>query len=102
MSTPIENDSLGRGLLNPIQKSGSACSPFRKNRSTRRFCPATRAAVALRDTVAPMRMPVGWFMGEDLLPGLVVDRFAEVAVMQALGYGSPQRLLADLLMQEAG
>jgi 23S rRNA (cytosine1962-C5)-methyltransferase len=40
----------------------------------------------------------------DLLPGLVVDRFADVAVMQALSYGIDARkdLLGELLIQECG
>ncbi|HMV00974.1 MAG TPA: class I SAM-dependent rRNA methyltransferase [Rhodocyclaceae bacterium] len=97
---------LGRGLYNPHSKIRVRLLTFQEEPVDEAFfARRLRAAVALRDTVAPHANACRLVHGEsDLLPGLVVDRFGEVAVMQALGYGMDLRkeLLADLLMQEAG
>lgn len=97
---------FGRGLYNPHSKIRIRLLTFQEELIDEAFFAARlRAAVALRRTVTPHANACRLVHGEsDLLPGLVVDRFADVAVMQALGYGMDLRkdLLGDLLVQEAG
>ncbi len=97
---------FGRGLFNPHSKIRIRLLTFHEEPVDEAFFAGRiRAAAALRRTVTPHANACRLIHGEsDLLPGLVVDRFADVAVMQALGYGIDQRkgLLGDLLVQEAG
>jgi 23S rRNA (cytosine1962-C5)-methyltransferase len=97
---------FGRGLFNPHSKIRIRMLTFQDEPIDDDFFAARlRAAAALRRTVAPHATACRLVHGEsDLLPGLVVDRFADVAVMQTLGYGMDLRkeLLGDLLVQEAG
>ena len=97
---------FGRGLFNPHSKIRIRLLTFHEEPIDEAFFAARlRAAAALRRTVTPHANACRLVHGEsDLLPGLVVDRFADVAVMQALGYGMDLRkdLLGDLLVQEAG
>ncbi|ULA58428.1 MAG: Ribosomal RNA large subunit methyltransferase I [Nitrospira sp.] len=97
---------FGRGLFNPHSKIRIRLLTFHEEPIDEAFFAGRlRAAAALRRTVTPHADACRLVHGEsDLLPGLVVDRFADVAVMQALGYGMDQRkeLLGDLLVQEAG
>lgn len=97
---------FGRGLYNPHSKIRIRLLTFQEELIDEAFFAARlRAAVALRRTVTPHANACRLVHGEsDLLPGLVVDRFADVAVMQALGYGMDLRkeMLGELLVQEAG
>lgn len=97
---------LGRGLFNPHSKIRVRLLTFQEELVDEAFFAARlRAAATLRRMVTPHANACRLVHGEsDLLPGLVVDRFADVAVMQALGYGMDVRkdLFGDLLMQEAG
>lgn len=97
---------FGRGLFNPHSKIRIRLLTFQEEPIDEAFFAGRlRAAVALRRTVTPHANACRLVHGEsDLLPGLVVDRFADVAVMQTLGYGMDLRkeLLGDLLVQEAG
>lgn len=97
---------FGRGLYNPHSKIRIRLLTFHEEPVDEAFFAGRlRAAAALRRTVTPHANACRLVHGEsDLLPGLVVDRFADVAVMQALGYGMDLRkeLLGDLLVQEAG
>lgn len=97
---------FGRGLFNPHSKIRIRLLTFQEEPIDEAFFAGRlRAAAALRRTVTPHASACRLVHGEsDLLPGLVVDRFADVAVMQALGYGMDLRkeLLGDLLVREAG
>ncbi|MCW5798437.1 MAG: class I SAM-dependent rRNA methyltransferase [Nitrospira sp.] len=97
---------FGRGLFNPHSKIRIRLLTFHEEPIDEAFFAARlRTAAALRRTVTSHANACRLVHGEsDLLPGLVVDRFADVAVMQALGYGMDLRkeLLGDLLVQEAG
>jgi 23S rRNA (cytosine1962-C5)-methyltransferase len=101
-----QNKFFGRGLYNPHSKIRIRLLTFQEEPIDEAFFAARlRAAAALRHIVAPHANACRLVHGEsDLLPGLVVDRFADVAVMQALGYGMDLRkeMLGDLLVQEAG
>ncbi|MBI5067752.1 MAG: class I SAM-dependent rRNA methyltransferase [Deltaproteobacteria bacterium] len=64
-----------------------------------------RSALELRERTFPGEPSVRLVHGEaDLLPGVVVDRYGEVAVLQTLIPATDRRkeLLADLLVQLAG
>ncbi len=64
-----------------------------------------QSAARLRQRMALSSNAYRLVHGEsDLLPGLIVDRYGDVAVMQTLSYGMDQRkeLLADLVMDETG
>ncbi|HAP38840.1 MAG TPA: rRNA large subunit methyltransferase I, partial [Nitrospira sp.] len=80
---------LGRGLFNPHSKIRVRLLTFQEEPVDEAFFAARlRAAATLRRTVTPHANACRLVHGEsDLLPGLVVDRFADVAVMQTLGYG---------------
>ena len=97
---------FGRGLYNPHSKIRIRLLTFQDEPiDDDFFARRVRAAAALRQTVAAHTNACRLVHGEsDLLPGLVVDRFADVAVMQTLGYGMDLRkeLLGELLVQEAG
>ena len=97
---------FGRGLFNPHSKIRIRLLTFQEEPIDEAFFAGRlRAAAALRRTVTPHANACRLVHGEsDLLPGLVVDRFADVAVMQALGYGMDLRkeLLGDLLVREGG
>ncbi len=97
---------VGRGLYNPHSKIRVRLLTCRDEPvDDAFFAGRVRAAVALRAVVASDTTACRLIYGEsDLLPGLVVDRFADTAVMQTLGYGMDLRkeLLADLLLQEGG
>ena len=97
---------FGRGLYNPHSKIRIRLLTFHEEPIDEAFFAARlRAAAELRRAVTPHANACRLVHGEsDLLPGLVVDRFGDVAVMQALGFGMDLRkeLLGDLLVQEAG
>jgi 23S rRNA (cytosine1962-C5)-methyltransferase len=97
---------VGRGFYNPHSKIRVRLLTFREEPIDEAFfAERVRAAVALRQLVAAHATACRLVYGEgDLLPGLVVDRFADIAVMQTLGFGMDLRkdMLADLLVKEAG
>ena len=94
---------LGRGYINPASR-------IRVRLLTRRdepidepfFARRLRAAASLRQRVVAGTTAYRLVFGEgDLLPGLVVDRYGDVLVMQVLtaGIHRRQELLADLLLR---
>ena len=97
---------LGRGFYNPHSKIRVRLLTFQEEPIDEAFFAARlRSADALRRLVASSTNACRLVHGEsDLLPGLVIDRFADVAVMQALSYGMDARkeLLGDLLVRECG
>ncbi|MCE7966507.1 MAG: class I SAM-dependent rRNA methyltransferase [Nitrospira sp. NTP2] len=101
-----EKRFLGRGFYNPHSKIRVRLLSFQEEPIDEAFFVSRlRAAVALRRMVAPRTNACRLVYGEsDLLPGLVVDRFDDVAVMQTLGYGMDVRkdFLGALLVREAG
>ena len=103
---PIRKRFFGRGFYNPQSKIRVRLLTFQEEPIDDAFFAARlRAAAALRHMVASHTNACRLVHGEsDLLPGLVVDRFADVAVMQALSYGMDVRkeLLGELLVQECG
>lgn len=97
---------FGRGLYNPHSKIRVRLLTFQEEPIDDAFFTGRlRAAGALRQVVTSHTNAYRLIHGEsDLLPGLVVDRFADVAVMQVLSYGMDARkeLLGELLVQECG
>ena len=95
---------FGRGLYNPHSKIRVRLLTFQEEPIDEAFFAARlRSATALRRIVAASTNACRLVHGEsDLLPGLVIDRFADVAVMQALSYGMDARkeLLGELLVRE--
>lgn len=97
---------LGRGYLNPTSKIRVRIlthqpEPIDDAFFTRRL----RAAIALRQRVVAGTTAYRVVFGEgDFLPGLVVDRYGDVLVMQALTAGIDRRqdLLGDLLLHLTG
>jgi 23S rRNA (cytosine1962-C5)-methyltransferase len=97
---------FGRGFYNPHSKIRVRLLTFQEEPIDEAFFKGRiRNATALRRIVASATDACRLVHGEsDLLPGLVIDRFADVAVMQTLSYGMDQRkeLLGEVLMQEIG
>ena len=95
---------LGRGFYNPHSKIRIRLLTFQEEPIDEAFFTSRlKSAVELRRLVAGSTSACRLVHGEsDLLPGLVVDRFADVAVMQALSYGMDARkeLIGRLLIQE--
>lgn len=97
---------IGRGWFNPRSKIRvrlltHGTEPLDEHFWTRRI----RSARALRERVVSDTNAYRLIHGEsDLLPGLIVDRYGEVLVMQILAFGMERRKeqLADLLMKETG
>jgi 23S rRNA (cytosine1962-C5)-methyltransferase len=94
---------VGRGFYNPHSKIRVRLLTFREEPIDEPFFIARlQAAVALRELVVSDATACRLVYGEgDLLPGLIVDRFGDTAVMQALGYGMDLRkdMLAELLLK---
>jgi len=95
-----------RGLYNPVSKIRVRILTFDDEPITEQFWRARFAqAVRLRQRVVTGTNAYRLIHGEaDRLPGLVVDRYDDVLVMQTLASGADRRkdLLADLLCQESG
>jgi 23S rRNA (cytosine1962-C5)-methyltransferase len=97
---------VARGLYNPESKIRVRLLTFEEEPITEQFW-RTRVvqAIRLRQRIVSNTNAYRLVYGEaDRLPGLIVDRYDEVLVMQTLSYGMDRRkaLLADLLCQEAG
>jgi len=95
-----------RGLYNPASKIRVRILTFDDEPITEQFWRGRLAqAVRLRQRVVADTNAYRLIYGEaDQLPGLVVDRYDDVLVMQTLSSGMDRRkdLLADLLCHESG
>lgn len=95
-----------RGLYNPASKIRVRILTFDDEPITEQFWRGRLAqAVRLRQRVVADTNAYRLIYGEaDRLPGLVVDRYDDVLVMQTLSSGMDRRkdLLADLLCYESG
>ena len=95
-----------RGLYNPASKIRVRILTFDDEPITEQFWRERLAqAVRLRQRVVAGTNAYRLIYGEaDRLPGLIVDRYDDVLVMQTLSSGMDRRkdLLADLLCQESG
>lgn len=95
-----------RGFFNPASKIRVRILSFKDEPVTESFWRDRIAqAVRLRKRVVSGTNAYRLVYGEaDLLPGLIVDRYDDVLVMQTLSAGMDRRqeLLADLLCQETG
>jgi 23S rRNA (cytosine1962-C5)-methyltransferase len=97
---------IGQGFFNPHSKIRvrlltTTEEPLDEHFWTRRI----RSARALRQRVVSATSAYRLIHGEsDLLPGLIVDCYGEVLVMQLLSYGMECRReqLADVLIKETG
>jgi 23S rRNA (cytosine1962-C5)-methyltransferase len=97
---------FARGLYNPESKIRVRLLTFEEEPITEQFWRGRVAqAIRLRQRIVLGTNAYRLLYGEaDRLPGLIVDRYDDVLVMQTLSYGMDRRkaLLADLLCQEAG
>jgi len=98
--------AIGRGFFNPHSKIRIRLLTFRDEPITEAFWAARIAsAAALRRRVVSDTTAYRLIHGEsDFLPGLIVDHYGDVLVMQTLSFGMDRRKerLADLLMKETG
>jgi 23S rRNA (cytosine1962-C5)-methyltransferase len=97
---------IGLGFFNPHSKIRVRLLTFRNEPIDEKFWAARIAsAAALRRRVVSETTAYRLIHGEsDFLPGLIVDRYGDVLVMQALSFGMDRRKerLADLLMKATG
>jgi 23S rRNA (cytosine1962-C5)-methyltransferase len=95
-----------RGLYNPASKIRVRILTFQEEAITSAFWRERIAqAVRLRARIVSETTAYRLIYGEaDRLPGLIVDRYDDVLVMQTLSNGMDRRkeLLADLLCEETG
>jgi 23S rRNA (cytosine1962-C5)-methyltransferase len=95
-----------RGLYNPASKIRVRILTFDDEPITEQFWMGRLAqAIRLRRQIVVGTTAYRLVYGEsDRLPGLIVDRYDDVLVMQTLSSGMDRRkdLLADLLCQESG
>ncbi|MCP9439235.1 MAG: class I SAM-dependent rRNA methyltransferase [Nitrospira sp.] len=96
----------GRGLFNPLSKIVVRLLTFKDEPIDEAFWQnRITQAIRLRARVVTDTNAYRLIYGEgDRLPGLIVDRYDHVLVMQTLSYGMDRRkdVLADILMQEPG
>jgi 23S rRNA (cytosine1962-C5)-methyltransferase len=99
----------GRGFFNPHSKIRVRLLTVRDQAdqeiSDEFWAGRVRGAVALRDRVVADTTAYRLVHAEgDLLPGLIVDRYGDLLVMQTLAYGMDRRkeFLAELLMAATG
>jgi 23S rRNA (cytosine1962-C5)-methyltransferase len=94
----------GRGFYNPHSKIRVRLLTHREEPIDEQFFRARlESAVRLRERLGLRSDAYRLVYGEsDLLPGLVVDQYHDVAVMQTLSYGLDCRkdMLADLLLEQ--
>lgn len=97
---------FARGLYNPQSKIRVRLLTFEEVPISEPFWRGRVAqAIRLRQRIVSDTSAYRLLYGEaDLLPGLIVDRYSDVLVMQTLSYGMDRRkeMLADFLCQEAG
>jgi 23S rRNA (cytosine1962-C5)-methyltransferase len=97
---------LGRGYINPASRIRVRLLTHRPEPIDDAFLARRlQSALALRQRVVTGTTAYRVVFGEgDLLPGLVVDRYGDVLVMQTLTVGIDRRrdLLADLLLHLTG
>ena len=97
---------IGRGFFNPQSKIRVRLLTFRDEPIDEKlWASRIAAAQALRRRIVSGTTAYRLIHGEsDLLPGLIVDRYADALVMQTLSFGMARRkdLLADLLVQATG
>ncbi|MGQ0810182.1 MAG: class I SAM-dependent rRNA methyltransferase [Nitrospiraceae bacterium] len=97
---------VGHGLFNPHSKIRVRLLSFHNQPLDEGFWrKRIGGAVALRQRVVADTNAYRLIHGEsDLLPGLIVDRFGDLLVMQTLSFGMDRRkeMLADLLTAETG
>ena len=97
---------FARGLYNPASKIRVRILAFEDEPITEQFWRTRLAqAVQLRRKIVTGTNAYRLVYGEaDRLPGLIVDRYDDVLVMQTLSAGMDRRkdILADLLCQESG
>lgn len=96
----------GRGFFNPHSKIRVRLLTFHEEPVDENFwAKRLRGAAALRKRVVADTNAYRLIHGEgDLLPGLIVDRYGDLLVMQTLAFGMDRRkeLLADLLSGMTG
>jgi 23S rRNA (cytosine1962-C5)-methyltransferase len=96
----------GRGFFNPHSKIRVRLLTHRPQPIDAAFWERRiKNAIALRQRVVSDTNAYRLIHGEgDLLPGLIVDRYADVLVMQTLSFGMDvhKELLADILLKETG
>ncbi|MCP9446426.1 MAG: class I SAM-dependent rRNA methyltransferase [Nitrospira sp.] len=96
----------GVGFFNPTSKIAVRLLTFEDELIDEAFWRSRiNQAIRLRWRVVTETNAYRLIFGEgDRLPGLIVDRYDHVLVMQALSYGMDRRkdMVADLLMQETG
>lgn len=96
----------GRGFINPHSKILVRLLTRREEPINERFwAKRLEAAVALRRRVVSDATACRLVYGEgDLLPGLIVDRYADLLVMQTPSFGMDRRkgALAELLGRQTG
>jgi len=97
---------IGRGFFNPHSKIRVRLLTGHDELPDDSFwTKRIRGALALRRRVVSDTTAYRLIHGEsDFLPGLIVDRYGDVLVMQTLSFGMDRRKerLADLLMKETG
>ena len=97
---------FARGLYNPQSKIQVRLLTFEEVPISESFWRGRVAqAIRLRQRIVSDTSAYRLLYGEaDLLPGLIVDRYNDVLVMQTLSYGMDRRkeMLADFLCEEAG
>ena len=97
---------IGRGFFNPHSKIRVRLLTSRDELPDDSFwTKRIRGALALRRRVVSDTTAYRLIHGEsDFLPGLIVDRYGDMLVMQTLSFGMDRRKerLADLLMKETG
>jgi len=96
----------GRGLYNPASKIRIRLLTFQEEPITQAFWNERIAqAVRLRAQIVSQTTAYRLIYGEaDRLPGLIVDRYGDLLVMQTLSSGMDRRkeMLADLLCEHTG
>ena len=94
----------GRGIYNPASKIRVRLLTFQDEPIDETFwLGRIQQAIRLRERVVAQSNAYRLIYGEaDRLPGLIVDRYGQLLVMQTLSAGMDRRkeLLADLLMKE--
>ena len=95
----------GRGLYNPASKIRVRLLTFEDEPIDESFWRGRiQQAIRLRERVVSQSNAYRLIYAEgDRLPGLIVDRYGELLVMQCLSFGMDSRkeLLAEILMKES-